>query len=144
MRKATRFAREGEVPQRWFVIDAAGKTLGRLSTRAAMLLMGKTKPEWSANADCGDFVVVVNAEKVRLTGKKERDKVYRWHSGYHGGTKEFSVAEWREQQPEKIIEWSIHGMLPKTRMGRKMRTHLKVYRGAEHPHAAQKPETLNF
>lgn len=129
---------------RWLVVDAAGQTLGRLSTYVATRLMGKHRPTWSPAADTGDFVVVVNAEKVRLTGRKLTTKIYRWHTGYPGGLKQIAAGKLLKQRPERVLELAIHGMLPKNRLGRKLRTKLKVYAGPEHPHQAQKPEPVNL
>jgi large subunit ribosomal protein L13 len=129
---------------RWLVVDAEGQTLGRLSTFVAMRLMGKHRPTWSPAVDTGDFVVVVNAEKVRLTGRKRETKVYRWHTGYPGGLKQISAGKLMKERPERVVELAIHGMLPKNRLGRKLRTKLKVYAGPEHPHQAQKPEPVKL
>jgi large subunit ribosomal protein L13 len=143
-KKSTKFVCAEDVARRWYVVDAEGKSLGRLSTRVAWLLMGKHKPEFSPNADCGDFVVVVNAEKIRLTGKKLTDKKYRWYTGYPGGLKERSAEVMLEKQPQKVVEWSIHGMLPKTSVGKRVFNHLKVYAGGQHPHQAQNPEKIEI
>jgi large subunit ribosomal protein L13 len=129
---------------KWLVVDAEGQTLGRLSTFVATRLMGKHRPVWSPAVDTGDFVVVVNAEKVRLTGRKRETKVYRWHTGYPGGLKQVTAGKLLKQKPERVLELAIHGMLPKNRLGRKLRTKLKVYAGAEHPHQAQKPEPVKL
>jgi large subunit ribosomal protein L13 len=127
---------------RWLVVDAEGQTLGRLSTFVATRLMGKHRPTWSPAVDTGDFVVVVNAGKVKLTGKKKETKVYRWHTGYPGGLKQVPAGKLLKERPERVVELAIHGMLPKSRLGRKLRTKLKVYSGPEHPHQAQKPEKV--
>ena len=130
----------GDVERRWWVIDAAGLPLGRVSTEAATLLRGKHKPTFAPHFDGGDFVVVVNAASVAVSGNKEESKRYYRHSGYPGGLRETSLADMRKTYPERIIEIAVKGMLPKNRLGRRMRTRLKVYGGAEHPHGAQRPE----
>ena len=129
---------------RWLVVDAEGQILGRLSTYVATRLMGKHRPTWSPAVDTGDFVVVVNARKVRLTGRKLENKVYRWHTGHPGGLKQVTAGKLLRQKPERVLELAIHGMLPKNRLGRKLRTKLKVYAGPEHPHQAQKPEPVKI
>jgi large subunit ribosomal protein L13 len=128
--------------RKWHVVDADGVVLGRLAVRVADILRGKNKPVFTPHLDAGDFVVVINAAKVRLTGKKETDKEYMTYSGWKGGEKYTSVAQLRASQPEKLIHRAVKGMIPKNRLGRVLLTKLKVYRGAEHPHAAQKPEAL--
>lgn len=128
--------------RRWYVIDAEGAVLGRLAARIANLLRGKDKPIFTPHLDTGDFVVVINAEKVRLTGKKETDKLYMSYSGWKGGERYRSVAEIRAKHPEKLITHAVRGMIPKNRLGRALLTKLKVYRGPNHPHGAQKPEPL--
>ena len=128
--------------RKWHVIDADGAVLGRLAVQVADILRGKNKPVFAPHLDAGDFVVVINAEKVVLTGKKETDKQYMTYSGWKGGEKYRSVADLRAKHPERLIEHAVHGMLPKNRLGRRLITKLKVYRGAEHPHAAQKPDAL--
>lgn len=125
--------------RRWFLIDAEGVVLGRLATRAAGLLRGKGKASFSPHLDCGDFVVVVNAAKVKLTGKKEEEKVYVRHTGYPGGIRTLRAHEVRTKHPERMVHAAVEGMLPKNRLGRSLATKLKVYAGPEHPHAAQKP-----
>lgn len=135
--------KQGDIEPRWFVIDAEGVVLGRLSTRIARILMGKDKPTWTPFLDTGDHVIVINADKVVLTGKKDLNKKYRNHSGYPGGLRERAARFVRADKPEEMIERSVKGMLPKTRLGRKMFRKLKVYRGAQHPHQAQKPEELD-
>ena len=127
---------------RWHVIDADGKVLGRIATVAAKLLQGKHKPAYTPFIDTGDHVIVVNAAKVKLTGRKEDQKIYRQHSGYEGGLRETRARLVRQKHPERLIEDAIHGMLPKTKMGQAMYRKLKVYAGADHPHAAQKPSKL--
>jgi large subunit ribosomal protein L13 len=126
--------------QQWHVIDADGQVLGRIATRAARLLQGKHKPTWKPFLDTGDHVVIVNAARVRLTGKKEEQKIYRQHSGYEGGLRETRAKIVRERHPIRIVEDAIQGMLPKTKLGKAMYRKLKVYAGADHPHAAQKPQ----
>jgi large subunit ribosomal protein L13 len=128
-------------PERqWHVIDAEGQVLGRLATRAAKLLQGKHKPTWAPYLDRGDHVVVVNAARVRLTGQKEEQKIYRQHSGYEGGLREQRAKIVRQRQPHRLVEDAIRGMLPKTKLGEAMYRKLKVYAGADHPHTAQKPQ----
>lgn len=128
--------------RKWRVIDADGVVLGRLAVRVADILRGKDKPVYTPHLDAGDFVVVINAEKVRLTGNKETDKQYMAYSGWKGGEKYTSVAALRAKQPEKLIHHAVKGMIPKNRLGRALLTKLKVYRGSEHPHAAQMPESV--
>ena len=128
-----------EVKRTWWVVDAEGKTLGRLASEIAILLRGKHKPIYTPSVDVGDFVIVINAEKVKVTGKKEQKKVYYSHSGYLGHLRETPLWLMRQRTPEKIIKRAVKGMLPKTSMGKKMLSRLKVYRGSEHPHQAQKP-----
>ena len=133
-----------EVARKWYLVDAQGKVLGRLATRVATLLRGKHKPYYAPHLDVGDHVIVVNAEKVHLSGRKLTDKVYRWHTGYIGHLREVSAEKMLRTHPERVIEWAVQGMLPKGRLGRAMAKKLKVYRGPEHPHAAQKPESLSL
>lgn len=133
-----------EVTRKWYLVDAEGKVLGRLATQVAVLLRGKHKPAYTPHLDVGDHVVVVNAEKVHLTGRKRTSKTYRWHTGYLGGLREVSAAEMLKTHPERVIEWAVQGMLPKGRLGRAMARKLKVYRGREHPHAAQRPEPFDL
>ena len=127
---------------RWHVIDADGQVLGRVATAAARLLQGKHKPVYTPFLDTGDFVVIVNAAKVKLTGRKEDQKIYRQHSGYEGGLREERARIVRQRKPEKMVEDAVHGMLPKTKLGQAMYRKLKVYAGPDHPHAAQKPSKL--
>ena len=141
---ATPFLKQHEIDRRWFVVDADGCVLGRLASAVAMKLMGKDKPTYTPHMDDGDFVIVVNAAHVVLTGKKEQDKLYRHHTGYPGSLREMTAAEMRKRHPERIVEKAVRGMLPKNRLGRKMLGKLKVYAGPEHPHQAQKPETLEI
>jgi large subunit ribosomal protein L13 len=134
--------KESDITRSWFVVDADGKVLGRLAARVATVLRGKHKPTFTPHLDVGDHVVVVNAEKVHLTGRKLQDKRYRWHSGYIGGLREVSAEKMLRTHPERVIEWAVQGMLPKNRLGRAMAKKLKVYRGSEHPHQAQQPQAL--
>ncbi len=136
--------REQDVERSWWVIDAENQTLGRLATEVARRLRGKHKPEYTPHVDTGDYIIVINADKVRVTGNKETDKVYWRHSGYPGGIRGTNVATMRETHPERIIEKAVKGMLPKNPLGRAMYRKLKVYAGAEHPHAAQQPTTLEL
>jgi len=126
----------------WFVVDAEGKTLGRLATRIADTLRGKHKPEYTPHVDTGDFVVVVNADKVHVTGDKRDAKLYRRHSGYPGGLRSRTLGEMLERRPEEVVRLAVRGMLPRNRLGRKQLTKLKVYAGPDHPHAAQQPKPL--
>jgi large subunit ribosomal protein L13 len=126
----------------WYVVDAEGKTLGRLATRIADTLRGKRKPEYTPHVDTGDFVVVVNADKVRVTGDKRAAKLYRRHSGYPGGLRSRTLGDMLERRPEEVIRLAVRGMLPRNRLGRKQLTKLKVYAGPDHPHAAQQPKPL--
>jgi large subunit ribosomal protein L13 len=135
--------RAQDVQRSWLVVDAENKTLGRLATEVARRLRGKHKPEYTPHVDTGDYVIVVNAEKVRVTGNKTTDKIYYRHSGYPGGIKAISFEHLREKHPERIIEKAVKGMLPRNPLGRAMFRKLKVYAGGEHPHAAQQPEALD-
>jgi large subunit ribosomal protein L13 len=135
-------AKPGAVERRWYLVDADGKTLGRLATRIADALRGKDKPQYTPHVDTGDFVVVVNAEKIAVTGKKLDDKVYYRHSGYPGGIRSRTLREELERRPTEVIRKAVKGMLPRTRLGRAQLTKLKVYAGPEHPHEAQKPQEL--
>ncbi|MGZ8868160.1 MAG: 50S ribosomal protein L13 [Thermoanaerobaculia bacterium] len=138
----TYFPKQGDIEPRWFIIDAEGQVLGRLSTQIAQIISGKTKPTYTPFLDTGDHVIVINAEKIVLTGKKEEEKIYRHHSLYPGGLKSKSARFVRAEKPESMIEEAVWGMLPKNKIGRKMLKKLKVYRGTQHPHTAQKPETF--
>jgi len=138
----TYFPKKGDIQPRWFIIDAEGKVLGRLSTTIATILAGKNKPTYTPFLDTGDFVIVINAEKVVLTGKKESDKIYRSHLQYPGGLKERAARFVRAEKPERIIQEAVLGMLPKNKLGRQMLKKLNVYRGTKHPHEAQKPQRL--
>ena len=131
-----------EVVRNWYVIDAEGISLGRLAAKVSNVLQGKHKPTYTPHVDCGDNVVVINAEKVNLTGNKLNDKIYYNHSGYTGGLRERTAKEMIEKYPVEMIERAVKGMLPKTRLGRQMYKKLFVYAGSEHPHAAQKPEVM--
>ena len=139
----TYFPKKGDVEPRWFVIDAQGKVLGRLSTEIARIISGKSKPTYTPFLDTGDHVIVINAEKIRLSGKKESDKIYHHHSLYPGGLKSKQARFVRAEKPESMIEEAVWGMLPKSKLGRKMLKKLKVYRGTNHPHQAQKPEPID-
>ena len=141
--RATQSAQPAEVVHRWYVVDATDQVLGRLATRLASVLRGKHKPIYTPHVDTGDYVVVINAEKVRLTGNKRNDKTYVHHTGWPGGFRSTTAAKILSgPHPERIVEEAVKGMLPKNHLGRKMFDKLKVYAGAEHPHAAQKPEVL--
>ncbi len=133
-----------DVESKWYVIDAEGKTLGRLAAKIATILRGKHKPEYTPNMPVGDYVIVINAAKVKLTGKKLEDKIYTRYSGYQGGLKRIPAGEMLKRHPERVIERAVKGMLPKNRLGRKLYKRLKVYAGPDHPHAAQKPEKLEL
>jgi large subunit ribosomal protein L13 len=135
-------AKPGEIQRDWVIVDADGKTLGRLATHIADRLRGKGKPTYTPHVDTGDFVVVVNAEKIAVTGNKRADKKYYRHSGYPGGIKERSLNDMLERRPEEVIRHAVRGMLPRNRLARKQLTKLKVYAGPDHPHAAQKPTPL--
>jgi large subunit ribosomal protein L13 len=138
----TPMPKESEIERKWYVVDADGKVLGRLATRVATILRGKHKPWYAPHVDVGDHVVVINAEKVALTGRKRSDKMYRWHTGYIGSLREVRADAMLKAHPERVIEWAVQGMLPKNRLGRAMAKKLKVYRGQDHPHQAQHPEAL--
>src|SRR5690606_16008803 len=140
--RTTYMARPGDVQRRWYVIDAEGKTLGRLATRVASVLRGKHKPEYTPHVDTGDFVIVVNAGKVALTATELDKKKYYRHSGYPGGLKEFTARQLLQRDPTRLIKRAVWGMLPKGPLGRRQFRKLKVYAGPEHPHPAQKPEEL--
>jgi large subunit ribosomal protein L13 len=130
--------------RRWLLIDAGGRVLGRVASRAASVLRGKHRPDFTPHQDAGDFVVIINAAKVKLTGTKAVDKLYHRHTGYPGGIRTISAGKMLESKPERLIETAVRGMLPKNRLGRHLFTKLKVYRGADHPHAAQKPVTIQL
>src|SRR5437588_11409096 len=137
-------AAKAAADSRWHIIDAEGRVLGRIATLAARLLQGKHKAQYTPFIDTGDFVVVVNAAKGKLTGSKEDQKIYRQHSGYEGGLREERARLVRQRKPERLVEYAVHGMLPKTKMGEAMYRKLKVYAGSDHPHAAQKPVTMTL
>ena len=137
-------AKPGEIERHWYVVDAEGKTLGRLATRIADTLRGKNKPQYTPHVDTGDFVVVVNAEKISVTGQKRSEKMYYRHSGYPGGLKSRTLNDMLERRPEEVIRLAVKGMLPKNRLARKQLTKLKVYAGREHPHVAQQPKPLEL
>ena len=144
MKKSTRYAKPGEIERNWVLIDADGVTLGRLATKAAMILRGKHKPQYTPNTDTGDFVVIINADKVVLTGNKAETKSYWRHSGYLGGLKTESYKEAMAKKPTWVIEHAVKGMLPHTTLGRKQGMKLKVYAGPEHPHQAQNPTKIEM
>ncbi|MEJ2670854.1 MAG: 50S ribosomal protein L13 [Deltaproteobacteria bacterium] len=135
-------ARTGEVPRQWYLVDAQDKVLGRLASRIAMVLRGKNKPTFTPHIDTGDFVVVVNAAQVQLTGRKWDNKMYYRHSGYPGGIKELNARKLQEKKPEQILRHAVRGMLPKNSLGRHLLKKLKIYAGSEHPHEAQTPAPL--
>jgi large subunit ribosomal protein L13 len=139
----TLFAKKGEVEQKWYVVDAKDAVLGRLAVKIASQITGKNKTIYTPNTDTGDFVIVINAEKIKLTGRKLDNKVYYRHSGYPGGLRAETARERIKRRPEKIITDAVWGMIPKGRLGRAMLRKLKVYKGSEHPHEAQKPELLS-
>lgn len=136
----TTMAKANEVDRKWYVIDAEDKVLGRLATEVATLLRGKHKPIYTPHVDTGDYVIVINADKVKLTGTKWDNKIHASHTGYPGGRREVVYKEIREKHPERVVEYAVKGMLPKSRLGRSMFGKLKVYAGPNHPHEAQKPE----
>lgn len=140
----TFMASPATIERKWYVVDASGKTLGRLSSEVAKVLRGKNKPIFTPHIDTGDYVIIVNADKVKVTGKKLEQKKYYHHSDYVGGMKETSLKEMIAKKPEKVLELAVKGMLPKGPLGREMYKKLFVYAGAEHPHAAQKPEVLDI
>lgn len=137
-------AKPHEVERKWYIIDAEGKTLGRLASEAASILRGKKKPIFTPHVDTGDYVIIINAEKVEVTGNKRQDKIYRRHTGYPGGLREINFEKLQAKKPNEIIKHAIKGMMPKGKLGRQMYKKLKVYSGPEHKHAAQKPEVWNF
>ena len=126
------------------LIDAEGRALGRIASRAASVLRGKHRPDYTPHQDAGDFVVIINASKLKLTGAKAEDKIYHRHTGYPGGIRTTTAGKLLESRPERLIEMAVHGMLPKNRLGRRLFTKLKIYRGAEHPHAAQQPAAMEL
>ena len=137
-------AKPHEVDQKWLIVDAEGQTLGRMATEIATRLRGKHKPEYTAHVDVGDFVVVINADKVRVTGNKAKGKIYHAHSGFPGGLKSLSFEKLLDKAPERVIQLAVKGMLPRSSLGRAMFKKLKVYAGSEHPHGAQQPQTLQL
>ncbi|MDP5276912.1 50S ribosomal protein L13 [Chengkuizengella axinellae] len=142
--RTTYMAKPNEIERKWYIIDATDKTLGRLASEAATLIRGKHKPEFTPHVDTGDFVIVINADKIVLTGKKLTDKKYYRHSMHPGGLKVTTAGEMLEKKPQKMMELAVHGMLPKTRLGEKMKLRLKAYAGSEHPHEAQQPEVYEL
>lgn len=137
-------AKKGQVEQKWLLVDADGAALGRMASKIAMILMGKAKPTYTPHVDVGDFVVVVNAEKVKISGKKNQTKEYDHYTYYPGGHKYISYAEMMEKKPEKVVELAVRRMLPKSKLGKNMIKKLKIYRGSEHNHQAQKPEKIEL
>lgn len=137
-------AKPAEVEHKWYVVDAEGKTLGRLASEIARILRGKHKPIYTPHVDTGDYVIVVNAEKIHVSGNKRQDKMYRWHTGYMGGLKERNFQEMITRQPEKVMMQAVKGMLPKNSLGRQMLKKLRVFAGPEHTHSAQQPEVLDL
>ena len=140
----TYMAKASDVKRKWYVVDAEGKPLGRLASEVAKIIRGKHKPQFTPHVDVGDFVIVLNADKVVLTGKKLDQKYYRHHSGYPGGLKEVKYRKFLHDKPERAVEKAVKGMLPKNRLGRKLCKKLFVYKGDQHPHAAQKPEVVEI
>ncbi len=141
---STPFPSQNTIEHEWHLIDAEGQVLGRLATRIATMLMGKHKPMYTPFLDCGDHVVVINAEKVVLTGNKMNDKIYYWHTGYPGGIKEARARRVMREHPTRILQSAVRGMVPKTKLGRQMLTKLRVYAGPEHPHEAQQPQPYSW
>ena len=137
-------AKPQEIERKWYVLDAEGKTLGRLASEAASILRGKKKPIYTPHVDTGDYVIIINAEKVEVTGKKRKEKIYKRHTGYPGGLREVTFEKMQEKNSEEIIRHAVKGMMPNGRLGRQMYKKLKVYAGPEHKHAAQKPEIWEF
>ncbi|OUM95081.1 MAG: 50S ribosomal protein L13 [Thermobacillus sp. ZCTH02-B1] len=142
--RTTYMAKPNEVERKWYVIDAAGQTLGRLASQAAALLRGKHKPQFTPHVDTGDFVIIVNADKVQLTGKKLQKKKYYRHSGYPGGLKVTTAGDMLKNNPVRMVELAVHGMLPKNRLGERLKLKLKVYAGPDHPHQAQNPQVYEL
>lgn len=140
----TMMAKESQIERKWYIVDAEDKILGRLSTEVARILKGKHKPIYTPHVDTGDYVIIINAEKIKVTGKKESQKLYRHHSGYVGGLKEISYKTMMEKHPERIIKHAVKGMLPKNVLGRQMMKKLKIYVGPEHKNHAQQPEVLEI
>ena len=144
MQRQTTIAKTNEIQRKWYVIDASGKPLGRLASKVAMILTGKNKPIWTPNVDCGDYVIIINAEKVSLSGDKLHNKKYYNASGFPGGLRTRTAKEMVEKYPTEMVERSVHGMLPKGRLGRQIEATLHVYAGENHKHEAQKPEVLEL
>ncbi|XQW92096.1 50S ribosomal protein L13 [Candidiatus Paracoxiella cheracis] len=142
--EATIMANEATIDRKWYLVDAKGKTLGRLASVLASRLRGKHKPEYTPHADTGDFFVIINADKIAVTGNKVEDKLYHWHTGYPGGIKTQTFAEMQEKSPARVLELAVKGMLPRGPLGREMLGKLKVFAGETHPHAAQKPEKIDL
>jgi len=142
--RTTYMAKPNEVERKWYVIDAAGQTLGRLASQAAALIRGKHKPQFTPHVDTGDFVIIVNADKVQLTGKKLQNKKYYRHSGYPGGLKVTTAGDMLKNNPARMVELAVHGMLPKNRLGERLKLKLKVYAGPDHPHQAQNPQVYEL
>lgn len=140
----TYFATNENVEHKWYLIDASGKVLGRLASQIAKYLRGKHKPEYTPHADAGDYIVVINADQIKVTGNKAKEKIYYRHSGYPGGLKEMTYEKLKSKDPTQIIEIAVKGMMPKNPLGREMLRKLKVYAGSEHPHTAQQPEAINL
>jgi len=136
--------RPGDIERKWHIVDAQDMILGRLATEVARILRGKHRPEFTPHADCGDHVIVINAEKIKVTGKKETDKVYYHHTGHPGGLKSITLEKQRAEHPERVVEGAIRGMMPKNPLGRSMFKKLKVYAGEDHPHGAQQPQSLKL
>jgi large subunit ribosomal protein L13 len=140
----TKFIKTEDADKKWYLVDAKDQVLGRLASKIATIIRGKNKPIFTPNTDTGDYVIVINAEKIKVTGKREQLKQYISHSGYPGGQKITTLDKMRAKKPEFVVHQAVKGMLPKNRLGRKLITNLKVYAGENHPHAAQKPETLSL
>ncbi len=140
----TMMAKESQIERKWYIVDAEGKILGRLATEVARILKGKHKPTYTPHVDTGDYVIIINAEKIKVTGKKESQKLYRHHTGYVGGLKEISYKTMMEKHPERILKHAVKGMLPKNILGRQMMKKLKIYVGPEHKNDAQRPEVLDI
>ena len=142
--KDTYIAKASDIKKKWYIVDAEGQTLGRLSAEVAKVLRGKNKPVYTPHVDTGDYVIVINADKIKLTGKKLRNKIYFHHTGYPGGGKYATAGEWLKKYPERVVEHAVKGMLPKNRLGADLFRKLHVFAGDKHPYAAQKPEALKF
>lgn len=142
--KVTKSIQEEELQRDWYVVDAQGQTLGRLASRIATVLRGKHKPTYTPHTDCGDYVIIVNADKIHVTGQKMTQKMYYRHSGYPGGLKEVMLRDQLQKFPDRVLEQAVRGMLPKNKLGRRMFKKLKIYAGPNHPHQAQQPKELAF